>query len=192
MYGDCKNYPIDENQTITKPIQLYAATKGSNELMAYAYAKMFDIKITGMRFFTVYGPWGRPDMSLYIFAKKISERKKISLFNKGNHVRDFTYVDDVVNGIQKILKRKIIKKQNYEVFNIGNGRPVNLKSFLREIEKNLNIKAQIYEKPLQKGDIFKTHASIKKISKDLNYKSKINYKEGVRRFIKWFKEYHNV
>ena len=158
--------------------------------MAYSYSSIHNIKTTGLRFFTVYGPWGRPDMALYIFTKNILENKPINLFNKGLHVRDFTYVDDIVTGIKKIIFKKVNYK--YQIFNIGNGKAVSLMSYLREIEKNLSLKAKIKKSPLQPGDIIKTHSSVKKINKIYGYKALTSYKVGIKNFIDWFKDYNNI
>lgn len=192
IYGDVKKFPITENSEINKPIQLYAATKGSNELISHAYSKIYKMKITGLRFFTVYGPWGRPDMALYIFTKKIIKNQKIKLFNYGRHIRDFTFVDDIISGIQNIIFKKSKNKLLFNIYNIGNGKPVNLINFLTEIEKNLKKKAKLINEPLQKGDIYKTHASINKIKKDYNYKPRIDFREGIKRFVSWFKAYHQI
>ncbi len=191
VYGNSRSFPLSEDINTNKPLQLYAATKLSNELMAHSYSSIFKMRTTGLRFFTVYGPWGRPDMALYIFTKKITEKKYLNLFNKGNHVRDFTYVDDIVQGIQKIIFNKT-KKKRYQIFNIGNGKAVHLRKYLSEIEKNLNIKAKIKKLPLQSGDIIKTHSSVKKIKKFYGYNPKTSYKEGVKNFIDWFKKYNNI
>ena len=190
VYGNNKSFPLSEKLQTNKPLQLYAATKLSNELMAYSYSSIYNLKTTGLRFFTVYGPWGRPDMALYIFTKNILEKKKINLFNKGIHVRDFTYIDDIVSGIQKIIFKKTSYK--YQIFNIGNGKAVSLKNYLSEIEKNLNIKAIINKMPLQAGDIVKTHSSIKKIKKIYGYKPITSYKMGIKNFINWFKDYNKI
>ena len=190
VYGDIKSYPLNENLNTNKPLQLYAATKLSNELMAHSYSSIFKLRTTGLRFFTVYGPWGRPDMALYIFTKNILQKKYINLFNKGSHVRDFTYVDDIILGIKKVIFSK--NRNNFELLNIGNGKAVHLKSYLNEIEKNLGLKAKIKKLPLQAGDIIKTHSSIKKISKYYGYRPKTSYKKGIKKFIDWFKYYNKI
>ena len=190
VYGDNKSFPLKETHITNKPLQLYAATKLSNELMAYSYSSIHKLKTTGLRFFTVYGPWGRPDMALYIFTKNILNKKPISLFNNGLHVRDFTYVDDIVSGIKKIIFKNV--KYKYQIFNIGNGKAVSLMNYLREIEKNLNVKAKIKKVPLQAGDIIKTHSSVKKIHKIYGYQARTSYKKGIKNFIDWFKDYNNI
>ena len=190
VYGNSRSYPLKENLKADQPLQLYAATKLSNELMAHAYSSIFKLRTTGLRFFTVYGPWGRPDMALYIFTKNILQKKYINLFNNGSHVRDFTYVEDIVLGINKVIFSKFRNK--FEILNIGNGKAVHLKKYLREIEKNLGIKAKIKRLPLQAGDIIKTHSSIKKINRYYGYKPKISYKKGIKRFVDWFKSYNKI
>ncbi len=192
VYGNNKSYPLKENLSTQQPLQLYAATKLSNELMAHSYSSIFNLRTTGLRFFTVYGPWGRPDMALYIFTKNILGKKFIPLFNRGSHVRDFTYIDDIVYGIKKVIFSKKKGKKNYEILNIGNGKPNHLKRYLKEIEKNLKIKAKIKNLPLQDGDIIKTHSSIIKISKNYAYKPKTSLKEGIKNFIDWYRKYNKV
>jgi UDP-glucuronate 4-epimerase len=203
VYGLNKKMPFSENFTADHPIQFYAATKRSNEIMAHSYSYLYNLPTTGLRFFTVYGPWSRPDMSLYNFAENISKNKKIEVFNYGNHVRDFTYVDDIVDGIIKSIfklpkKKKLIKPNPgespapFQIFNIGNNRPIKLMDYIKLIEKNLQKKAIIKYLPLQPGDIHATKADIKKISKILKYKPKTNIKDGIRNFIDWFKKYKKL
>ena len=189
IYGKSKKFPIDESLSITKPLQLYAATKAANELIAHSYSHIYKMNITGLRFFTVYGPWGRPDMSLFIFVQKILQKKKLPVFNHGNHVRDFTYIDDVVNGIVNAINYQD-KKNLFRVFNIGNGKPIGLKKFINLIEKNLKLKGKMKLLKLQKGDTKKTHASIKLAKKKLNFYPKTPPKIGVSKFIKWFLSYY--
>jgi len=143
------------------------------------------IKCIGVRFFTVYGPFGRPDMSLFMFTKNILNKKKIDVFNHGKHERDFTYIDDVINALIIIFKN-LKKEKDFNIYNIASGRPVKLMNFIKEIQKNLDLKAKIKFKKLQKGDIVKTHGNINKIKK-LGYKSKVNYKLGVSKFVEWYK-----
>ena len=188
IYGDQIKMPITENSVITKPIQFYAATKGSNELMAYSYSKLYSLKITALRFFTVYGPWGRPDMALFKFTKNIINNKKIELYNFGNHFRDFTYIDDCINGILLLSKRKSVSK--YDIFNIANGNSRPLEHFIKIIETCLNKKSKKKYLVLQKGDIKKTSASIKKIKEQVNFKPKVSINIGIPKFINWFKEYY--
>ncbi len=192
VYGDSTKFPLSEKLNTNKPLQLYAATKLSNELMAHSYSSLFNLRTTGLRFFTVYGPWGRPDMALFLMTKNIILGKKIKLFNYGNHIRDFTYVDDVIDAILKITLSKKKFKSKSEVYNIGNGKPVHLRKYIKEIELCLGKKAKIENLPLQMGDIVKTHASIKKIQKNFKFKPKFNVKSGVRNFIHWYKSYFKI
>ena len=192
VYGDSTKFPLSEKLNTNKPLQLYAATKLSNELMAHSYSSLFNFKTTGLRFFTVYGPWGRPDMALFLMTKNIILDKKIKLFNYGNHIRDFTYVDDVIDAILKITLNKKKTRIKSEVYNIGNGKPVHLKKYIKEIELCLGKKAKIENLPLQMGDIVKTHASIRKIQKNFKFKPKFNVKSGVRNFIHWYKSYFKI
>ena len=186
VYGNLKKFPLEETDNTDKPLSFYAASKKTNEVLAYSYSNIFKIPTTGLRFFTVYGPYGRPDMSLFKFADRISKNKSIELFNNGNHVRDFTYVTDVVTSI-KLLIDKIPKNDPpYAIFNIGSNNPKNLKLFLRLIEKNLNIKSKVNKLPLQKGDVHKTHANVDKLYKRIKFKPKVNIEEGIKKFINWY------
>ena len=171
IYGLQKKFPLKENFNTDNPIQLYAATKKSNELMATSYSHLYKMDTIGLRFFTVYGPWGRPDMALFKFTKNIIKGKPIEVFNKGKHERDFTYVDDIVNGIFNII---INKKSRFgaKIFNIGNGKKIKLLKYIQLIEKNLNRKSKKKFLPLQKGDVIKTHSDTKLIKKHYNYQSK--------------------
>ncbi len=192
VYGDNKSKILKEKDNNIKPISLYGATKLSNEIIAYTYAKLFNLNSVGLRFFTVYGPWGRPDMSLNQFVKNIISKKKIYLFNRGHHIRDFTYIDDIVDGIIKIINKKIkIKKPKipFQVLNIASSRPVKLKYYLKLIEEKLRIKSFTRLLPLQKGDIRKTHGDTSEISK-LGYKPKIKIEKGISNFVDWYKSYY--
>ena len=186
VYGDNKKFPLVENLKNLKPTSLYGSTKLFNEEMARIVSSQNRIKCIGVRFFTVYGPFGRPDMSLFMFTKNILNKKKIDVFNNGKHVRDFTYIDDVINALVIIFKN-LKKEKDFNIYNIASGRPVKLMKFINEIQKNLNLKAIIKFKNLQRGDIVKTHANINKIKK-LGYKSKTNYKSGVSKFVEWYKK----
>ncbi len=189
VYGNQKIMPINENSNITSPIQFYAATKTSNELMAYSFSQLYNMKISGLRFFTVYGPWGRPDMALFKFTNNILKNKPIEIYNYGKHKRDFTYIDDCVNAINLIIKTK--KKRNkFEVFNIANGKSERLEKYIKIIESELKLKAKKKYLPLQKGDIQKTYANINKIKKFINYKPSTNIETGIKKFIKWYKYYY--
>ncbi len=192
VYGNNKKFPLKENMRTDNPLSFYAATKKSNEVMAYSYANIFKIPSTALRFFTVYGPFGRPDMALFKFAKNIIMNKKIPLFNSGNHTRDFTYITDIVEGIFLLIKKPPKSKIPYRCFNIGNGKPEKLKKFLNLIENNLNIKSKIYNMPLQTGDVKKTHSDISFLKKITNYKPKTRIDDGIKEFIKWYKEYFRI
>jgi len=190
IYGNSIKFPLKEQYKTDFPLQLYAATKKSNEVISHSYFSLNKINIVGFRFFTVYGPWGRPDMALFKFVNNILLKKKINVFNKGNHYRDFTYVDDIVNGIYKVLKKleKSNKKPIYQILNIGNNKTISLKYFIKLIEINLGLKAKINYQSFQKGDVFKTHASIKKIEKYYGFKPKTKIEIGVKKFVEWFIE----
>ena len=185
VYGANKSFPLKETYNTDKPLSFYAATKKSNEVMAHSYSNIYKIPITGLRFFTVYGPFGRPDMSLYKFSQKIINKKKIDLFNNGKHVRDFTYIDDIISGIMKVISSPPKKKIPFEIYNLGNGKPRKLLDFLKLIEKNIFTKAKIKKKPLQPGDVIKTHADISKMKKKFKYDPQTDIDEGIRKFSKW-------
>ena len=194
VYGDQIKSPFKETFTTDKPIQFYAATKKANEVMAYSFCKLYKIEMVGCRFFTVYGPWGRPDMALFDFVKKIINKNSIRLFNYGNHSRDFTYIDDAVQGIKKSLYFKFSKKVNtkYVIFNIGFGKSIKLISLVKIIEKLFKTKAQINFLPLQKGDVKKTFSSISKTKKILKYNPKINIDVGVKKFLTWYLKHYKI
>jgi len=190
VYGNAKKFPLKESYDTSSPIQMYAATKKTNELMAHAYSHLYKMKITGLRFFTVYGPWGRPDMALSIFTKSIIEKKTIKLFNYGNHTRDFTYVDDIVSGIIKLIYKKDNSKSKFKIFNLGNNKPITLKKYILLIEKNLKIKAKKKYLPLQTGDVKKTHSSSNLAKKDFGFSPKTNPEIGIKNFVIWYKKYY--
>tara|TARA_Y100000816_G_C26021598_1_gene534455 strand:+ start:60 stop:1028 length:969 start_codon:yes stop_codon:yes gene_type:complete len=190
VYGDSKKFPLSEINRTDRPLSFYAATKKSNEVMAHSYSYIYKLPCTGVRFFTVYGPFGRPDMALFKFTKNILNNHPIELYNKGNHFRDFTYVDDIVDGIYSLIKKQSKKSIPYEIFNIGNGTPKKLLDYLKHIEKNLNKISKTKKLPLQTGDIVKTHSNINKLKKYTGYKPKTNIKIGISRFIEWYKDYY--
>ena len=190
VYGTQKKFPVTEKMNTDKPDSFYAATKKSNEIMAYSYSKIYDLKITGLRFFTVYGPYGRPDMALFKFTENILRNKTINLHNKGNHVRDFTYIDDVVYKISKLISKPSKNKTPYQIFNIGNGNPEKLNKFLKIIEQITGITSKKNLIGFQQGDVHKTHASPKKIEKLIGYKKNIKIEEGINRFIEWYKDFY--
>ncbi len=187
VYGDSNKFPLSENLNTDKPLSFYAATKKCNEIMAFNYANLYKFQATGLRFFTVYGPFGRPDMALFKFVNSIINNKKIDLYNYGNHYRDFTYVDDVVDAISEVVFKK--RKEYHEIYNVGNGNPKSLKEYLLYIEKYLNIKAKTRKLKKQVGDVEKNHASLKKIKSFITYKPKTDIKDGIYNFIDWFKKY---
>ncbi len=193
IYGQSKKKKFKETDPAVSPIQLYAATKRSNELIAHAYSSLYKIKTIGLRFFTVYGPWGRPDMSLFLFTKKILNNQKIDVFNKGIHKRDFTYIDDIVNGIYlcaKKLAKKSSKKKIFEVVNVARGQSIKLKDFISIIEKKLKRKAKKRYKIIQKGDVVETAGSIEKIKSNFGYKPIVSIDKGIENFINWYKKFY--
>ncbi len=204
VYGANTNMPFSERNIADHPIQFYAATKRANELMAHSYSSMYGLHTIGLRFFTVYGPWGRPDMALFKFTKNILNGKPIDVFNNGKHVRDFTYIDDIVNGIYGAVRRDCSGSSEwnsgnpspenssapYEIYNLGNSKPVKLMDYINEIEKNLGIEAKINFLPLQKGDVVKTESDITLAKANLGYNPKINIEDGVKQFIDWYKKYY--
>lgn len=195
VYGLNKKIPFSVDDNVDQPISIYAATKKSNELMAHSYSHLFRIPTTGLRFFTVYGPWGRPDMAPYLFADAISKNKPIKVFNHGNMERDFTYVTDIAEGVCRILKGNIEKRETsndfYKLYNIGNNNSVKLLNFIEQIEQNLNKKAIKQMLPIQPGDVEKTWANVDNLMKDYNYSPTVSIEEGVKKYIEWFKKYRS-
>jgi len=185
VYGDREDVPFRETDNVDHPISLYAASKKSNELMAYSYSHLFNLKTTGLRFFTVYGPWGRPDMAPYIFVKNILEGKEITVFNQGDLERDFTYVGDIVDGVYRVIAGNGKNKQ-YEVYNIGNSNPVNINDFIRTIEDEVGKKALIKYKPLRDGDLKRTFSDISRLREDFGYEPKVDIQEGIKKFVNWY------
>jgi UDP-glucuronate 4-epimerase len=195
VYGGNTKIPFAIEDEVTKPISLYAATKRSDELMSYTYAHLFKIPVTGLRFFTVYGPWGRPDMAAYIFTRRILEGKPIQVFNHGHMQRDFTFIDDIVGGVISALGRPPTATAGeipYALFNLGNSRAENLMDFIRTLEKSLNKKAVLDFQPLQPGDVPETYADISLSRERLGFEPKTSMAEGIERFVSWFKNYHKV
>ena len=187
VYGRNDKIPFSVTDSVDKPISIYAASKRANELIAYSYSHLFNLNTTGLRFFTVYGPWARPDMAMFIFADKISSGKSIEVFNHGKMKRDFTYIDDIVNGIRSALD----KNYQCEVFNLGNNKSEDLMDVVAYIELNLKKKAKIKFLPMQPGDVVQTYADIEKSQKMLNYQPSINVDVGIKKLIDWYKEYKN-
>jgi len=186
VYGGNKKLPFSENDRVDLPISIYAATKKSNELMAHTYSYLYGLKTTGLRLFTVYGPWSRPDMAMYIFASKISSGEPITVFNHGNMKRDFTYIDDIIHGIRSAIE----KNYSCKVFNLGNNRAESLMEMISIIEKNIGKKAKINFEGMQMGDVKRTFADINYSSRLLNYKPKTTISDGIPKFINWFKKYN--
>tara|TARA_B100001027_G_scaffold178719_1_gene130057 strand:+ start:984 stop:1955 length:972 start_codon:yes stop_codon:yes gene_type:complete len=186
VYGNQTKFPIKEDANTDKPLSFYAASKKSNEVMAYSFSNIYKLPLTCLRFFTVYGPLGRPDMALYKFVEKISNNEPIELFNKGEHVRDFTYIDDVVNYIISVIKKPSKNIIPYQVLNVGSNKPKSLKYFLKIIQKNFNKKVKFQKKNLQIGDVYKTHADNTKLIKLINKKFYTPIDIGIKRFIKWY------
>ncbi len=206
VYGLNGAVPFSTSQNVDHPMSLYAASKKSNELMAHVYSHLFNIPTTGLRFFTVYGPWGRPDMALFIFAKAILEGKPIPVFNHGNMVRDFTYVGDIVEGLIRVIDNPpqgnklwdpakpdpSTSTAPYKIYNIGNNSPVKLIDFIHAIEEELGKKAIIDFKDLQPGDVPATFADVNDLVADMHYKPSTTIKEGIHKFITWYKNYYNI
>ncbi len=190
VYGGNKTMPFSVKHRVDNPISLYAASKKSSELLAECYAHLFDIKCIGLRFFTVYGPWGRPDMATFIFTKRILENKKINIFNFGKMQRDFTFVDDIVKGIEGAIGLKTTS--NHKIYNLGNSHPEILSDFISIIEDSLKIKAKKNYLPMQPGDVEKTYADILESKRDLNFSPKVTIREGIPMFINWFKKYYKI
>ncbi len=188
VYGGNKKIPFSVEDRVDDPISFYAASKRSNELIANTYSHLYDLHTTGLRFFTVYGPWGRPDMAMFIFADKIYKGEKIEVYNNGNMKRDFTYIDDIINGI----RASIDKNYKCEIFNLGNNKSEELMHIVSSIEYGLGKKALIDFKPMQPGDVKKTNANIDKSKKLLGYMPTINVDLGVEKFINWYKEYYKI
>lgn len=189
VYGANAKVPFSEDDKVDSPVSLYAATKKSNELMAHAYAHLYDIPVTCLRFFTVYGPWGRPDMAPMLFAKAISDSKPIKVFNNGEMERDFTYVGDIVNGIVQVTGTPFESGLRYRVLNIGNGSPVNLMDFISELEKGLEKQAVKNYMPMQAGDVPKTWASQDNLTRITGYTPGVPLAEGIQEFARWFQNY---
>jgi len=186
VYGDNTKFPLKENYNTDQPLTFYAATKKSNEVMAYSYSHIHKLPSTGLRFFTVYGPYGRPDMALFKFANSILKNKFLNMYNFGKHKRDFTYIDDVCDAIKKIIFKPSKEKIPFQIFNVASSSPENLKKFLKLIEKQLNKKAKIKYLPLQLGDIYQTFGDTTKLKKVINFKIKTSLENGIKKYINWF------
>jgi UDP-glucuronate 4-epimerase len=200
VYGDNKNMPFVENDNTDYPLSLYAATKKSNELIAHSYSSLYGIPTTGLRFFTVYGPWGRPDMALFKFTDKMIKGHPIDVFNNGNHTRDFTYIDDIIESISRLVNLPpSLNNKNQEqssispfwtVFNIGNNNPIKIMNYIHALENSLSIKAKINYLPLQKGDVPDTFADTSKLKNKINFSPSTSVEEGVNKFVQWYLQYY--
>lgn len=195
VYGLNEKIPFSTDDNVDHPISLYAATKKSNELMAHTYSHLFNIPTTGLRFFTVYGPWGRPDMAMFLFTDAIVNDRPIKVFNHGKMERDFTYIDDIVEGVVRIIEKptteRIDNKELYKVYNIGNNNSVKLLDFIKEIELNLDKLGEKKMLPMQPGDVERTWADVDQLIKDYDYRPNTSIKDGVKSFIDWYKAYYN-
>ena len=206
VYGGNTKMPFSENDSVDHPISLYAASKRANELMAHTYSNLYQIPTTGLRFFTVYGPWGRPDMALFLFVKSILEDKPINVFNNGNMTRDFTYIDDITESLIKLIDkppkslnsidRNSLKPSfswsPFRIFNIGNSNPTKLIDYINTIESSLNKKAVINYLPMQQGDVKATFADTTSLESWIDFKPNTPISEGISEFVSWFKEFYNV
>ncbi len=206
VYGAHTKMPFSIHEHVDHPVSLYAATKKSNELMAHTYAHLFGLPVTGLRFFTVYGPWGRPDMALFMFTKKILAGEPIDVFNYGKHKRDFTYVDDIVEGVKRALDNVATPNENwqgdapdsatssapYRIYNIGNNSPVELERYIAVLEEKLGIEAKRNLLPLQPGDVPDTYADVSDLINDVGYKPDTSIDVGIGNFVEWYKDYYKV
>ncbi len=206
VYGLNKKQPFSTSDNVDHPVSLYAASKKSNELMAHTYSHLYGLSTTGLRFFTVYGPWGRPDMALFLFTKAILENKPIDVYNFGKMERDFTYIDDIVEGIFRVIENPAVAKENwnpqspdpscstapYRVYNIGNSSPVKLMDFIAALEKKLGIEAEKNFLPLQAGDVPATWADTQDLQKTLFYKPSTDIQTGINRFVDWYRQFFGV
>jgi len=192
VYGSNTKIPFSTKDNVDHPISLYAATKKANELMAHTYSHLYNLPTTGLRLFTVYGPWDRPDMALQKFARAILSGKKIQVYNYGKHRRDFTYIDDIVEGLTRVLDKPPTNnhKPPYSIYNIGNNNPVELMDYIKALEDALGTKARKELLPLQPGDVTDTYADVDDLSREFHYKPTMTVKEGVVNFAKWYKEFH--
>ena len=206
VYGANTKIPFSEHDSANHPLSVYAASKKSNELMAHAYSYLYKLPTTGLRFFTVYGPWGRPDMALFKFTRDILEDKTIDVFNYGKHTRDFTYIDDIVDGVIKTLDNPPSKNENWDsnkpdpasskapwlIYNIGNNKPVKLMDYIDALQKTLGKKAKINFLPLQPGDVLDTFANVYNLNERFNYKPLVSIEVGITKFVKWYKHYYQI
>ncbi len=193
VYGANKKVPFATTDFVDHPVSLYAATKKSDELMAYAYSHLYQIPVTGLRFFTVYGPKGRPDMAYYSFTKNIIEGKPIKVFNHGDMYRDFTYIDDIIEGIMRILPLEVLPDESntlYKIYNIGNNHPVQIMEFIKILEKHIGKEAEKIYLPMQAGDVYETYADITELTQDTGFAPKTSLEEGLDKFVGWYLDYY--
>lgn len=195
VYGGNEKVPFSTEDKVDEPVSLYAATKKSNELMAHAYSKLYQIPVTGLRFFTVYGPFGRPDMAYFKFTKKIFAGEPIQIYNKGDMYRDFTYIDDIVRGVENILCNPPEKNEKgafYKLYNIGNNKPVKLMDYVETLERCLGREAKKEYLPMQPGDVYQTYADVTDLMRDYDFKPETSIEEGLAKFVEWYKAYYGV
>ena len=206
VYGANTNMPFSVHDNVDHPVSLYAASKKANELMAHTYSHLYGLATTGLRFFTVYGPWGRPDMALFLFTRNILEGKPIDVFNYGKHRRDFTYIDDIVEGVVRVLDRipdpnpewsgdnpdSASSLSPYRLYNIGNNQPVELMHYIEVLEDCLGMKAEKNLLPLQPGDVPDTYADVSDLVQEVEYKPDTTVEDGIARFVEWYREYHKI
>ncbi|MEC9302819.1 MAG: NAD-dependent epimerase/dehydratase family protein [Bacteroidota bacterium] len=190
IYGNSNEVPFKESANVNKPISLYAATKKSNELMAYTYSHLYDIETIGLRFFTVYGPWGRPDMAMFLFTDAIINNKPVKIFNNGDLSRDFTYIDDIIDGVLSTLLKDSKDKSLYKLYNIGNSAPRQLMDFIETLEDKLGKEAQKQMLVMQPGDVHQTWADVSRLQNDYNYKPNTSIEDGISAFVDWYQHYY--
>ena len=206
VYGGNKKLPFNENDNIDHPVSLYAATKKANELMAHSYSHLYKLPVTGLRFFTVYGPWGRPDMALFLFTEAILNKKEIHIYNNGKMTRDFTYIDDIIESLTRIIEKIPSSNENfdfmhpspseswspYKIFNIGNSSPTQLLDYINAIEEATGLKSIRKFMPMQPGDVENTSADTNKLEGWINFKPNTSIREGVKKFVEWYKDYYGL
>ena len=190
VYGNQNKTPFEVTDKVDHPISLYAATKKADELMAFTYAHLYKIPLTGLRFFTVYGPWGRPDMAYFSFTNKIYADEPIKIFNNGDMLRDFTYIDDIVHGIELVMSKAPEGEDPYKIYNIGNNKPEKLMYFIETLENALGKKARKELLPMQAGDVYQTYADISELEKDFGFKPQTSIEVGLKKFTDWYKKYY--
>lgn len=193
VYGQNSEIPYNVNQKVDSPVSLYAASKTSNELMAHTYSHLFGIKTIGLRFFTVYGPWGRPDMAIFLFTDAILKGQPLKVFNQGKLSRDFTFIDDIIEGVQRVVLQEATNDTNlYQLYNIGNSKPVQLMEFIQAIEEKTGKIAEKLMLPMQPGDVYQTWADIKSLEDNFDYKPKTSVEQGIDEYVNWFESYYEI